>query len=179
MYRCLAKNISLFMDQNSFSPIPKILKVKFKRFFSLSQFCSKQEKTFLVGELIFMWFLWKRKNYNQDGSDDWIMFRILQFSIFWSTPWILLKFWESIQNDATKLLKKYCMLNQLLTVNHAKYKLWRVEDCHRVIDLIAHLWQGDLFFYVVKFCTVKNFTSSRFDLDNYIQFMMLAFINLS
>ena len=112
------------MDQNSFSPIPKILKVKFKWFFSLSQFCSKQEKTFLVGELIFMWFLWKRKNYNQDGSDDWIMFRIWQFSIFWSTPWILLKFWESIQNDATKLWKKYCMLNQLLTVNHAKYKLW-------------------------------------------------------
>ena len=37
---------SLFMDQNSFSPIPKILKVKFKWFFSLSQFCSKQEKNF-------------------------------------------------------------------------------------------------------------------------------------
>ena len=111
------------MDQNSFSPIPKILKVKFKWFFSLSQFSSKQEKTFLVGELIFMWFLWKRKNYNQDGSDDWIMFRIWQFSIFWSTPWILLKFWESIQNDATKLWKKYGMLNQLLTVHHGKYKL--------------------------------------------------------
>ena len=112
------------MDQNSFSPIPKILKVKFKWFFSLSQFSSKQEKTFLVGELIFMWFLWKRKNYNQDGSDDWIMFRIWQFSIFWSTPWILLKFWESIQNDATKLWKKYGMLNQLLTVHHGKYKRW-------------------------------------------------------
>ena len=128
MYRCSAK-ISLFMDQNSFSPIPKILKVKFKWFFSLSQFYSKQEKTFLVGELIFMWFLWKRKNYNQDGSDDWIMFRIWQFSIFWSTPWILLKFWESIQNDATKLWKKYGMLNQLLTVHHGKYKLWYGIDC--------------------------------------------------
>ena len=110
-------------------------------FFSLSQFCSKQEKTFLVGELIFMWFLWKRKNYNQDGSDDWIMFRIWQFSIFWSTPWTLLKFWESIQNDATKLWKKYGMLNQLLTVHHGKYKLcyslhmlkWLCESCVKQI----------------------------------------------